>query len=225
MLQVNQFCGFMVNQAPGSPLALSSLSFVTSAVVNNAISASDSITAPTGIQAGDLIVFWDLRFETGTANAPSGFTIAVSSSVTGMRSAISYKIAAGTESGTTITGMTGASQSYQVILAVFRGNIPIGSVAVGSTHQEETANAPANQVCAASGGTAPLAVIATYSNAPPTAIATRGFSPAEDGEIATGSTHGFLKYKLYNSSPADTTLTQTDNGTFNTLQSCYLACA
>jgi hypothetical protein len=203
---------------------LSSLSFVTSANVNAGVSTSDTITAPAGIQAGDLIVLYDTRNAVITPAAPSGFSIAVSTS-SGITAVISYKISAGTESGTTITGMTGTSVTYNMLLAVFRGNQLIKAVTVGSANQQNTAGAPTNQSCTASGGLPPLIIVASYHNdSTGTAISPRGFSPAADGEI-TSNTHNFLDYKIYNVSPADTTISMADFGTNNTLQSCYLACA
>lgn len=224
MLRITNLGGFGAGQS--APAVLTALSFVTSAVVNAVVMVNDSIVAPSGIQTGDLLVLYDYKGVTVSIAAPSGFTTITSDATATGRTTISYKIADGTESGTTITGMGGTNGATSMILAVFRGNIPITSVTPASTAEQKTDSAPTNQTVTSGSGTPPLVVIATYENsASGSAISPRGFSPAADGEITTGNTHHFLDYKIYNSSPANITASMGDFGTSNMLASFYLQTA
>jgi len=214
MLRLNQLIGFGVAQAV--------LTSITQAL--SATSTASTITAPSGIQAGDLIVLLDKAansFLTApTAVTPTGFTNAsnVTSAIT--RQMLSWKKADGTEGGTSITGMNGSANNTKIIY-VFRGNIAATTVTPSTVNGQATSAAPTNQNVAASGGTAPLVIVAGYGCASGTIIA-RGFSPAKDGEIEQASTGDlWLAYKIYNSSPADVTISMGDFGT-NFLQSMYI---
>lgn len=213
----------------GGPLA--SLSFVTSATVNASSAQPDTITAPAGILAGDLLVLVDIAdIGSGTVTlvTPTGWSSAQSVGFGGglAASAISYKIADGTESGTTITGINVASNTHNMMLAVFRGNVPINIVSVHSAAGQVTAGTPTNQVCTAGSGVAPLIVLSVYHSYTTggAAITARGFSTTADGEI-TPNTKNYLDYKIYNASPADTTISMADFSSDNILQSCYLQCS
>ena len=213
----------------GLPAALSAMTFITSSITNAQVgTGAGTITAPSGIQAGDLLVLLNSHAATGTttAVAPSGWTLAVSQAATNVSMAISYKIAAGTESGTTVSGMNGGTAVKNLVMLVFRGSKAVSTVTVGSTHTQEVDTDPTAQVCAASGGVAPLIVLGAYSNAASgTDINPRTFTvggvAAKDGEI-NSNTDNYLAYKIFNSAPADCTIDMQDHGTQNFLQSCYL---
>ncbi len=90
------------------------------------------VTAPAGIQAGDLLIIMeygpDVTSNLYTGNIPSGFTKICDAENAAVDQRLHYKIAAGSESGTTYTGQTGSNENMWI--GVFRGNVPITSVAV-----------------------------------------------------------------------------------------------
>jgi hypothetical protein len=188
--------------------------------------------APAGVNVGDLIVLLSKATDPSTSAAPadttpSGFTKintqAINSAGGSMRHSIFLKVADGTEGGTSLFGLS-ASTDPQVI-AVFRGDKAITGVTVHDSTGEITDGNPSSQTCNASGGPAPLVVLAAYGingNVASTGIGTRSFSPAADGELSFSET-GFLKYKIYNSSPQDTAIDMNDEGQSNSLMSFYLS--
>ena len=222
MLHVNQLVGF--GAVPAGLDALASLALFNSAVNH---STSTPITVPNGVREGDLLVFLEhdeISGATPVNGVPSGFTQidtrsgnygggAVNVIVT-----LSYKIAAGTESATTLQGI---DHLYDQALYIFRGNgtSQISSVTVGSAQGQVTTGNPTAQNVAASAGVAPLVVIGSYNTSG--TLDPRTMSPAKDGEI-TPSTQTYLAYKIYNSSPADVSVDMDDEGSLNILQSCYL---
>lgn len=190
---------------------------------NSATSTASTITAPASINAGDLIVIADAGANAGTAVTlvtPTGFTALASfnpSGTSGM--VVSYKKAVGTEGGTSITGINATTN--RKALAVFRDS-PAASVITPSTvNSEGTTGDPVAQNVTASGGTAPLVVIGAYFSSG--GVTGQSFTPASDGDISP-NTGLHLSYKIYNSSPQNTTIDEGDGGT-NGLASCYIQMA
>lgn len=131
---------------------------------------------------------------------------------------MSYKVLNGTEGGASLTGMTGISTRNKSV-SVFR---PSGAGVWGTPQdigEEFSANDPSSQLINV--GSAPLICFGFYNTASGT-ISSRDFSPAEDAEITVAGTVAYLKYKIYNSGPANTTVDMGDFGTFNCLSSFYL---
>jgi len=191
-------------------------------LVTSAVSTAISMTAPGGIHAGDLLVWWNrARNNVGppVALVPAGFTSIVNFTSTNSRGISAYRIADGAEIG--FNAMNGGLQKDEM-LYVFRGTSPISSVSVQSLHSEGTDNDPASQSVTSGSGLSPLVVLGCYGSTG--AVNTRTFSPAKDGEI-NSSTSAYLAYKIYNSSPADETIDMNDEGTDNTLASYYLQCS
>lgn len=195
------------------------IGFFASAVATD---GDPTVTAPAGILRGDLIVLLDRVSQTGlpTAVVPSGFTqIRSDNDGSSVRMIPSYKIALGTEGGTSITGMAAGSFEDGKALAVFRGNVPISGVSIASSAGQITNGNPTSQNVTAASGVSPLIVIGGYaSNA---AVNPRTFTPAKDGEI-NPDTLLYLAYKIYNADPADTAIDMDDEGSGNGLQSFYL---
>lgn len=190
---------------------------------NASNSGSSTFTIPAAILAGDVMVFADHSWGSSNPPAavvPAGFTSIAdaSSGSTNSRIIISYKIAVGTESGTVITGMTGAINSRKGMV-VFRGSNQITSVVPSTWLSESTLSAPANQSVLATGQIAPLVVIGVYSTQG-TAITVRGFTPASDADLVM-TTALYFNYKIYNQGPLDTTISMVDNG-INNMASGYL---
>ena len=111
------------------------------------------------------------------------------------------------------------------MILVFRPNTPPSSVTVNSLNNYADAGvltSPANQTITSGLGTAPLVALALYEQAGGGSITTRSFSPAEDGEVTSGTSR-FIKYKIYDSAPANITVGMTSTtGTARGLASFYL---
>lgn len=167
---------------------------------------------------------------TPAAVTPTGFTAAITSvNATGIRLCASYKLAVGTEGGTSVTGMAGNGGYAAVkVCYVFRGNVAATSVTLGDPGSQGTNNDPSSQVVTVSGGVPPLVVLGFYTAQPGGSglVNPRTFSTTKDGEIegiSDGTDDGdlWMAYKIYNSSPADTTIDMADEGS-NCLGSCYI---
>lgn len=213
MFKVNQLVGF------GGSRSLKSIT-----QQGSASSQLSTVTAPAGIQAGDLLALLDIALDgsSPTTVVPTGFTsinnVNANDGTTFIRQILSYKKAIGTEGGSTITGMTGSFGTAKAIY-VFRGNIPATVITPSTPNGQATSGTPTNQSVTASSGVSPLVVLGGYGSSG--SIATRGFSPAKDGEINPNSFF-YLAYKIYNSSPLDTTISMADAGV-NAMQSVYVS--
>jgi hypothetical protein len=196
-------------------------------VFSSATSTATTITAPANINAGDLLVLLDraenLGVDPPTLVTPTGFT-SIGNITTYLYSMqnLSYKLAVGTEGNATITGMSGDNYARKA-LYVFRGDVAAGTITVMSYNGEATNFEPSSQTVTASSGTYPLVVIGAYSTFN-TALSPRTFSPAKDNEI-TPVNDFYLAYRIYNSSPANTSVGMEDEGDENMLQSCYIQMA
>lgn len=222
---------FIPGMFPGGIVAAASAQggLTTISFQDSSSSTAETITAPASIDAGDLLVFCDFAtqvFSAPAAVTPSGFTNFVNASAggaVGVRGMISYKIADGTEDSSSITGMNGNNGNYKVLLQ-FRGNVAISSVTANVIGTPTvTSGDPSSQNLAASGGTVPLVAIAYYSSSGNIAGA-RTFSPAADAEL-NADDNLYVKYKLYDNSPADHTVDMDDEGNNNLLISFYLEAA
>lgn len=133
---------------------------------------------------------------------------------------LSYKLADGTEGGSTITGMNSTTNRKE--LYVFRGNIPAKTLTASTANGQGTSGDPTSQSVTASGGKAPLVVLGGYGS--DGTITTRTFSPAKDAEITADSANAYLAYRIDNSAGQDTTVDMADFGN-NALQSMYIEMA
>lgn len=84
---------------------------------NEGSSATWDVTLPASINAGDIIDIHVQLVATDTINAASGFT---AHAITRNGSRTMYKIAAGTEGGTNISGTISASGAWTAIASVYR---------------------------------------------------------------------------------------------------------
>ena len=193
--------------------------------VNATTSTLSTITAPATINAGDVLVLFDTALGSGlpTNVVPSGFTQIVTYTSTEVRNTVSYKIAAGTEDGSTITGMNGDVANDKVMLRIVP-SAAVATVTVGSLTSQITDADPTAQNCTASAGVVPLVVCGWYTADSNISGATRTFSPAQDAEV-NSSVYSYVKYKIYNSSPADTSVDLNDTGFNNAISSFYLQVA
>lgn len=196
----------------------------------SATSTAQTITVPSSVMAGDILVLLDRAAHssnTPSTTVPSGFTslsdFGLYLSGYGHRQTISYKRANGSEASTVLTGMTGDSLIVKILLAFAAGAT---SLAPSTFNLTAAAGDPAAQTVSASGGTAPLVVLAAYGsyyNEP-----SHTFSPAKDGEFSSGVML-WLAYRIFNSSPVDVVVDMNDpDPSFNIrniLQSGYIQVA
>lgn len=197
-------------------------SFVVKA--DSATSTATTITAPSGIQTNDFIILLDRATNLSSmplTAVPSGFTSIVNTTnTTTVRQLASYKLADGTEGGTSITGMSGDLGAVKVMF-VFRGNPAITSANISTPNAEGTDGNPAAQSVTASGATAPVIVFGCYGS--DAAIATRSFTPAKNDELSSTTAVAvlWLAFRIDNNLGQDTTIDMDDTGNANILQSFY----
>ena len=204
---------FFIDDAGG----LGSIAFQTSATS----STSTTITCPT-VQQYDVGVLVDFAANGGstpTQVVPSGFTLLKTDTVSFFRGVASYKLFDGTESGSTLTGMSGDSRVTKTLL-VFRPDAPITTVTASTWLGEATTGDPSSQSIAASGQPAPLVRIAGANGSGTTNPTLTG---TFDATVTQGSGTGrqVVGYSVQNSSPADDSVDMNDVGT-NWLVSGYL---
>jgi hypothetical protein len=198
----------------------------TIAQVLSATAAATTIVVPTGVLAGDLLVLLDGSggiFFAPTSVVPAGFTSISDITVGKGRQIVSYKLALGTEGGTTLTGMTSDAATALKELYVFRKTPAATLLTVSTPNAQATTGNPTPQNVLASAGLAPLVVLGCYgSNG---MIDPRTFTPTKDGEI-NASTFGYLAYKIYNQAPENVTVDmELEDAVANFLQSFYIEMA
>lgn len=188
-------------------------------------SSGSSVSFPASILAGDIIIYADNASSYPSAPSavtPSGFTNIVNESAAPYRAMVSYKLATGSESGSS-TGMNGSIHDSK-IMAVFRGATAFNSLNIQDvSHSGITASNPSSQLITASGGATPLAVIGIYADVNSSGnVNPRTFTGATaDGEL-NQSTIMYMKYKIYNGSPANITIDMDDEGFSNFLCGFYV---
>lgn len=142
--------------------------------VTQATATATSLTYPAGIQAGDYILYYGYRTTTTAPSLPTGFTniTTVSANVNSAR--VAYKIAAGTESGTTSPTYTNATQ---VGVAVYRNVTGIGA----NPKTKTGTTSPASFTAMTLSGTNGMSWISAFigskqgtSTATPTGLTNRG---------------------------------------------------
>lgn len=200
-----------------------SLSFVTSA-----LSGTQNITIPASAAEGDIAILFDmaLNFAGGGAPAevvPAGFTKPTGGSFTllgstyAIRETISYKVLGASDPGSSVTGQLGGVYNSKIML-VFRPSDTLTGTTLADLATEGTESDPAQQTVNASGGTAPLLVLASYASEG--AGGTDTFSPAADAQVVDGSDILRVSYRIDNTSPSDTDVDMGDEG-HNMLASFY----
>lgn len=184
--------------------------------LTNSTSISTTITGPSEIQAGDLLVLFDLAYYFPSAVVPSGFT-SIKELNNSMISILSYKIADGSEANASITGMYGPDATRK-ILVVYRPTISLASLSVGGVVGNITSNNPPAQTIAASGATGISIGVACFSSVG--AISPRTTSITPDHELSS-SVNSYLQDYKQTESPSDYTFDMDDEGIDNALIGCY----
>jgi hypothetical protein len=187
--------------------------------ISTATSSAASVTLPSGIQAGDLLIMSDTAVNNVSGGAPTNWTeITAAVSGTTFQHRAYYRIADGTESSTSVTGMTGTTFTRKAVVT-FRGDVPINAITPNSAGAQHTTGNPSGESTFASSGAVPLIAFGMYGST--SSISPRDFTPAEDGELASG-TENYIKWKIYAASPADVAVNSEDEGANNTLLRFYL---
>ena len=127
--QVAQSSDITINDTSSGTTELTSMTVVTHTSGGDGTTAQ--VTAPGGIQAGDLLIIMEYGPDV-TSNIdgqiPTGFTKIQDAEHAAVDQRIHYKIATGSESGTTYTGQTGSNENMWI--GVFRGNVAITGVQI-----------------------------------------------------------------------------------------------
>lgn len=169
------------------------------------------VTMPASVAANDIAIFVDCAFDgDGTPPStvtPSGFAL-IGSSVSSnlpsdglsVRANISRKVLAGSEGGSTITGMTGTNSSNKAIL-VFRPTVGTWGT-VSSVNAVAQDSDPGDQTVTV--GAAPGLVIAWASI--DGAVTDLTMYPSADGTVSMGSPTLIVGYIIYNAGAANNTV-------------------
>ncbi len=189
----------------------------------DATSTASTITCPT-VERGDLLVLADSPTNssgTPTTVVPTGFTSIENISLSTRRQIVSYKIADGSESGSSITGMNGTSANRKV-LVVYRPNRPATTAYVFTVAGQATTANPFAVMLDNAAQAYPQVVIGIYGATG--AVDPRTFtvdgSAAKDGEVAVG-TSLYQAWKIYNSGASTVSIDMDDEGS-NYLQACWI---
>ena len=214
------------------PTTIATVSLVNSATAT----AGAGITLMTGIEAGDLLVLFDILYNDGGGDpataiptSQGGWTDAGTAGGSpdyNIRVQASYLIADGTEDGATVTPGLNGDDERKIVLQ-YRANVPIRAISVSTAVSTITGGNPATQTIAASAGTAPVIGIATFSNGDDNTFTPRTSSITPDTEILVTGTQGgtgatYLHSYIQNSSPANYTFDMTDEGFGNVLFGFYI---
>lgn len=191
---------------------------------SSATSTTSTITAPSDLQAGDFLLLFDCAstsLSPPTVVTPTGWTALDSQSGTSMTDAMSYKIADGTEAGSSITGMNGG-YSNRKLLVVFRGNVPFIAATIQSKVKQITASNPTSKTITSGSATTSILVIASWSDQ----IDSNDISPRTQSPTMTevnNTTHQYIGWiPYYSSGWTDQTFDMDDEGADNALMGCYI---
>jgi hypothetical protein len=226
MLQVTELCGFMAGGAP--EIELTHIATTT----GSSSGSTGSVTHPaSGIEPGDLLIYVCGTARTSSADppemdTPSGYTqirfgSAQPGGSTGFAYLSAYKIADGTEDGTSVQMSEGAdAQREKGAILQFRPSSPISSVTVVEETLDITTNNPGAQAL----GGANVSVVVGFYMSQGNDVTSRSMSPSEDGEATIGSTD-YVKRKVFNppSSSVEVTIDMSDHGN-NILAGLALLC-
>jgi len=183
-------------------------------------SDQSSITVPANVQQGDLILFANMAIKTSVvaSTVPSGFTkifpstsIALGVNISGttyyFHVAMGYKIAAGTEGGTSLPSMSFTSNvnpGSALGVMVFRGNRKITGVTVQNYGLTQSSSSLISRTIASASGVRPLLAVANYMNlgASWSSNSQRDFSPTPDDETIYGANNMATRWRFFGESNA-----------------------
>jgi hypothetical protein len=157
--------------------------------VNQAQAGSATVTLPTGIQAGDYIIIFAFRNTTTAPSLPAGFTNITNGSANVCAYRIFFKIATGSESGTTVT----ATNANAMQAVVYRGVASIGGNASTTNAAATSVTVPA---IAESKFTTPSASdwVVGFAGSKQTTSAGVPTGTTQRGTMAAGTTAGLVAF-------------------------------
>jgi hypothetical protein len=189
---------------------------------SHSMADAETITLPTGIVAGDLIALVQVSrsvSETPAYIVPPGFSLGGNGSYDGTRIRTSFKIANGTESGTTLTGMDGSIFKKKIAI-VFSANATSMAQVLGGSYI--TPAAPGNISIDASSANAPALIFSVWGVRALQTPIVRGSAPAMDQEIIFDDSL-YVGWKIYNTGMGQNfTTSMNDAGLANIRQGLYL---
>lgn len=194
------------------------ITFIGSAT-NFSTDNTSTLTAPSDIEAGDILIFTDFVPNYTSGTVPSGFTNIILTEVVGVDHRTSYKIADGTEGGTTITGMTGSD--FACALLVFRPSFSTSVSFVTWNSQGAEGDTSSQTVTPPTDKPVLVLFIAGSRNGVPILASE---SPLFDSTISVGTSSESLLigYSVYINGASSHTADVTSAGTRNTFHSGYL---
>lgn len=204
----------------GAGASRGSVSFIASAS-NASNDNTATVTAPVDIEAGDLLIYSQYVPNYSSGSDPSGFTNLVLTEIAAVDHRTGYKIASGSEGGTTITGMTGSD--HAVIMLVFRPTFS-ASVSTGTWNSEGSDDVdPASQTVTPPTANPVVVLYAVGSRDGAQTFSSQ--SPSFDGTVSVnnGSAESLLiGYSVYNSNASEHTADVGNLGTRGTFHSGYV---
>lgn len=200
MLRVNHLTGFGAGN-----------SATTSYLSGEATSNSHTITIPSTSAEDDLALLFDFGWNSSTSAVtdvvPTGWTgVLTAADTSGGKQArvrISYKILAGGDPGSSVTGINDTNDAK--VMLVFAG--PISSVTPQDLASFCDSSNPSAQTANASGGSPALIVFGCHGYSYSTGAAFSTASPAFDETVIEPVTSDLIAgYKYYASGPQDHTI-------------------
>lgn len=171
-------------------------------VIASAVSAAASVVAPMDVRKGDILLLMDApaaASSIGSYSVPPGFTLLAQGPASGWETkcVTSFKVADGTESGATITGMSGPVTDGKVMLQL-RGNVMMKGCAVYD-HQVSASNGDpggrTSALSALSPASSPILALGTVQRLGAVAPAFQATTPAFSAQMVGG--HLRIGYSVY----------------------------
>lgn len=185
-------------------------------------SSTSQITVPADVKAGDILVVFNRSGGPSTPSTvvPSGFTAISNAANSNYRLILSYKLANGSEGGTTLNGMS-ALTTANLFIGVFRPNIPARVLTLGSVDAGLSAGSQTRTTNSGS-STPPLVVVAGWGANTTIGGGDWSMSPSADGSLTASS--AAFRWKIYNrgTTPSNVTATLSAISAHNGVQITHI---
>ena len=198
--------------------------------VASATSTTSTISIPASSNVGDFAVLFDssrdISFFTPITVVPSEWSsisnVSESNilSLSSIRSIVSYKSLVSGDPGSSITGMdVGLLGTDRKIIMVFRPNFSVQNTSILSVNGAANSN---SQTITITQSQPPILAFAHWSSNG--TISSRGVSGITMNEVSN-TTGQYASYKIFNTNEttSDATISMSDNGSVQSLQSFYVA--
>ncbi len=198
---------------------------ITSATAGSSTGAAAPVTVPSGVYAGDLLIFVSYVEGTPVNTVPSGFTMlsnAPSSGWTG-RIVTSAKVSNGTETGASIVGGTGTTATGNILFVV-RGDGPISGFAkVGAVYGQSNNN-PGPVTASNASAVAPCIALGAIGSVGASPYPAPNFEAQTPAFASTVAAPNLVRCGLtfYAASPVSQLVDLADNGVGNFITAYFL---